>query len=111
MGVNDLSHKLYIVDMGLVKRVIDLGTQKHIPFKTGKDLTGTASYASINAHLGRELSRRDDLEAVAYVLVYFLKGKLPWQNAVYLSKSEKYKQIKQMKQTISVAELTKDCPH
>ena len=64
--------------MGLAKRVFDPETKKHFPYRNDKSLTGTARYASIHAHLGEELSRRDDLEAIGYVLIYFLKGQLPW---------------------------------
>lgn len=52
---------------------------RHIPFKNGRNLVGTARYASINSHQGRELSRRDDLESLAYVLFCFLLQELPWK--------------------------------
>ena len=78
MGIGEKSRIIHIVDMGLAKRVFDPNNKTHIPFKTDKSLTGTARYASLHAHLGEELSRRDDLEAIGYVLIYFLVGQLPW---------------------------------
>lgn len=87
MGLEDNSHIVHLVDMGLVKRVFDPVTKKHIPYSKDKTLTGTASYASVHAHQGEELSRRDDLEALGYVLVYFLNGTLMWQNLNMSSKS------------------------
>lgn len=54
------------------------GDGNHIPLIEKKGMIGTARYASLNAHLGQEQSRRDDLEALAYVLIYFIRGKLPW---------------------------------
>ena len=75
-----------------------------------KRLTGTARYASINALKGGEQSRKDDLESLAYMLLYFLKGSLPWQGVAGMTKGEKYKKIYYMKKNIEPEELFKNLP-
>ena len=86
VGLNDKSSLVHIIDFGLAKRYKDKNTGQHIPYRENRHLVGTARYASINSHLGIEQSRRDDIESIGYVLVYFLLGRLPWQ-----SKQEKGK--------------------
>lgn len=97
MGVGKRAHHLYLLDFGLAKRYADVKLGKHIPYREGKSLTGTARYVSINTHLGAQQSRRDDLEGVAFVLIYLVKGGLPWQNVKCTNKQEKYEKIKNMK--------------
>lgn len=110
MGLGKKSNLLYVVDMGLAKRYFDPNSQQHIAYRNDKSLTGTARYASLHAHLGEELSRRDDLESIGYVLVYFYTGYLPWQNLGSIEKNEKYLKIKNKKMETSVDEICTGCP-
>lgn len=101
---------LHIIDFGLSKRYRERKTQKHVPFGEGKGFLGTARFASVNAHRGVVQGRRDDLEAVGYVLAYFLRGNLPWQGIRADSKPELYKKIAAMKESTPMEELCEHLP-
>ena len=98
IGKNLDTKRIYLIDFGLSKRYIDKNTNKHILYKEGKGLTGTARYVSLNTHYGIEQSRRDDIEGIAYNLIYFAKGKLPWQGVKTKNKKEKHKKIMEYKE-------------
>ncbi|CAD8150731.1 unnamed protein product [Paramecium octaurelia] len=108
-GKDQELNQIFLADFGIAKfyREPD-GT--HTPFKESKPFVGTTRYASINAHKGYELSRRDDLESIGYMFIYMLKGKLPWQTFHNVNEKEKVKIVGQMKSQISIEELCKDCP-
>ena len=80
IGLNEKSNIVHIIDFGLSKRYKDKNTGQHIPYRENRHLVGTVRYASINAHLGIEQSRRDDIESIGYVIAYFYLGRLPWQS-------------------------------
>ena len=110
IGKNNKKHLVYAIDFGLSKRYRDPRTGLHIPYKDGKSLTGTARYASISTHLGIEQSRRDDIEGIGYISVYFLKGILPWQGLKARTTKEKYEKIKEKKISTSLDNLCHGLP-
>ena len=110
MGRGNKRHQVYVIDFGLAKKYRDPRTGLHIPYKDGKSLTGTARYASINTHLGIEQARRDDIEGLGYILVYFMKGNLPWQGLKARTIKEKYEKIKEKKISISLDNLCSGLP-
>ena len=102
---------IHVVDFGLSKEYIDPVTQQHIPYKVNRPLTGTARYMSINTHLSREQSRRDDIESLGYMFVYFLRGNLPWQGLKVKSTRERYHKIGEVKSAISLEQLCDGLPN
>ena len=105
IGRNEKRKYIYILDFGLSKKYRSSTTKKHYRIIKSKNLTGTARYASINALKGLTQSRRDDLEAVGYVLMYFLRGRLPWQGIPVKNKEDRYRKILEKKIETSAEEL------
>lgn len=132
MGLGKRGNLVYIIDFGLAKKYCDSRTNEHIMYRENKNLTGTARYASINTHLGIgklilfllcvylhfnimylckiEQSRRDDLESLGYVLMYFNRGSLPWQGLKAATKRQKYERISEKKIVTSFEDLCKGYP-
>jgi len=110
VGTGEQGSSVFCVDFGLSKRYRHPKTLQHIPHRDGRSLTGTPRYASINNHLGVEQSRRDDLESIGYVLVYFIKGTLPWQGLKAKNPQKKYRMILEKKQQVSIAQLCQGIP-
>lgn len=106
-GTKGKIHHIYAIDFGLCKRFWD---KQHVPMKQKLSLTGTARYASINAHKGMEQSRRDDLEAIGHMFMYFLRGALPWSGLEAKTQEEKYRKIREKKEQIAISELCKGYP-
>ena len=96
IGLKKYKNTIYMIDYGLTRKFCD-SHKNHIPYKEGKHLTGTALYASIYTHKGIEQSRRDDLESLGYMMIYFCKGELPWMNVKGKTKEIKYKKIMEKK--------------
>lgn len=132
MGIGKRGNQVNVIDFGLAKKYRDPRTHLHIPYRENKNLTGTARYASINTHLGvgkfasflfifgglgseyesfvLEQSRRDDLESLGYVLMYFCRGQLPWQGLKAGTKKQKYDRIMEKKMTTPTELLCRGFP-
>ena len=102
---------IYLIDFGLSCSYWDnSNSQKHYKLTNGLNFVGTLRYASLNSHKGIRQSRRDDLESMIYILIYFLKGKLPWQDVKAKNKEERYKLIQQKKTKVSIESLCENIP-
>ena len=111
IGRGKKSHIIYLIDFGLAKKYkSSKGNHEHIKYSENKKLIGTARYASINALKGCEQGRRDDMESLGYVLMYFLRGNLPWQGLKVCKDEDRYKKIYEIKKNTPADELCAGFP-
>jgi serine/threonine protein kinase len=110
IGYGKTHKKIFLIDFGLSKTYINSNTFQHEEYNQCKQFTGSFRYSSIYNHKGIEQSRRDDLESIGYMLIFFLKGKLPWQNMPGKTKKEKLKNTYEKKVNTTFDELCQDCP-
>ncbi|XP_017114652.1 casein kinase I [Drosophila elegans] len=109
MGLGRHRTQVFMIDFGLAKKFYSLHSQQHIGYRENRDLVGTARYASARAHYA-EQGRRDDLESVGYLLLYFQRGRLPWQGIRAQSQVQKYERIAESKANLPLQTLCSGMP-
>ncbi|CAF3331972.1 unnamed protein product [Rotaria socialis] len=110
MGIGRHCNKVFLIDFGLAKKYRDNRTRQHIPYREDRNITGEPRFASINTHFGIEQSRRDDMESLGYVLMYFNRGSLPWQRLGAATKKQNYEKVLEKKMSTPVEILCKGFP-
>ncbi|OSX62265.1 hypothetical protein POSPLADRAFT_1033910 [Postia placenta MAD-698-R-SB12] len=110
MGHGHLANIVHLYDFGLSKLYRDPETGAHMAYREDRQRLGTIRYASLNMHLGRELSRRDDMESLGYSLIYLLNGRLPWQGIYAPDVEWKIRRIREMKAGKALEDLLASAP-
>jgi serine/threonine protein kinase len=110
MGSGNSTTQVFMIDYGLSRRYRDPNTHAHIPLVEGRPLTGTARYASLAVAQGLEPSRRDDLESLGFVMLYLLRGSLPWMGFQALDAQAQFAQARDMKARLTIEQLCADLP-
>jgi serine/threonine protein kinase len=110
VGKGSNESTVFMIDLGLAKRYRDGRTKVHVPFRDKKGITGTVRYVSINTHKGVEQTRRDDMESMGYMLIYFMNGVLPWQGVHAPTRKLKYLRIGDAKMNTALEDLCRYLP-
>ena len=105
----DDKKRLFLTDFGLVKRYVDDSGQ-HITCAERTTFSGTVRYCSVNTHKGQSMSRRDDFESIAYILMYFIRGELPWDGWKTTQSDQFYKDVQNKKESILETQFGKEMP-
>jgi len=101
---------IFLIDFGLSCPYLDLEDGTLYKNIIGIKFVGTQKFSSLNSHLGVRLSRKDDLESLMYALIYFYKGKLPWQDIKAKEEAERSRKVKEMKYRITSSQLCNGMP-
>ncbi|KAL5488278.1 hypothetical protein ACEPAI_6386 [Sanghuangporus weigelae] len=110
MGIGDRANFVHIIDFGLARRYRHPRTLEHFPYFEGHSFFGTTRFASLKALEGCSQSRRDDLESVAYSLVYFVRGRLPWQGLRGGTEKHRDQRVREKKRTWTPERLCEGLP-
>src|SRR5712692_8606465 len=110
IGAGDRSSQVFLIDFRLTWLFHNLATHEHIMQAKGLDITGTVRYSSINSHLGVTQLRRNDLESLAYIIVYLVKGRLPWQGIAVHPGQVHHDEVLRLKQATMAKTLCKGLP-
>jgi serine/threonine protein kinase len=110
LSLEEKCKMIYMIDFGLARLYQNTTSGFHIHCRDNRSFIGTARYASVNAHIGIEQSRRDDIECFLYMMIYFFKSSLPWQGIKGNTKREKQQKIMDHKMTTPIELLCKDLP-
>jgi serine/threonine protein kinase len=110
IGTGDRSSRVFLIDFRLTRLFRHPATHKHITQVRGLDITGTVRYSSINSHLRLTQSRHNDLESLAYVIVYLVKGRLPWQGIAVHPSQVHHDEALKLKQVATAKTLCKGLP-
>jgi serine/threonine protein kinase len=109
-GCGSKRKQLFLIDYGLAKRYRDPESKEHVQLCQHTEIHGTATYSSLNCLRGYECSRRDDLESIAYCLIYFIRGTLPWMHLEGETTEDKFRRVTEVKLEVSIAELCAGIP-
>ena len=110
LGIGKWSNRVFLIDFGLAQLFRNPATRSHTAQTKGSSVIGTVRYSSINCHLGLTPSQRDDLESLVYVIVYLVKGRLPWQGITVLPGQVHEDEVMKLKQATTVKDLCEGLP-
>src|SRR5216684_5920952 len=110
IGAGDRSSQVFLIDFRLTWLFCNPATHEHITQAKGLNITGTVHYLLINSHLGVTQSRCDNLELLAYIIVYLVKGWLPWQGITVHPSQVHHDEVLRLKQATMAKTLCKGLP-
>ena len=110
LGIGEFSNQVFLINFRLSQLFHNPATCSHIMQINGCGVIGTIHYLSINCHLGLTLLQHNALESLMYVIVYLVKGSLPWQGIIVKPGQIHEDKVLRVKQATMVKTLCKGLP-